>query len=51
MNIEYSDDEDEVVIEKEYITCIYLPTYKKWKPYKYNHKRLVDTYKKIKSYN
>jgi hypothetical protein len=53
MNIEYSDEEEsniEKEIEKEYITCIYLPTYKKWKPYKYNNRKCVDTYKKIKSY-
>ena len=50
-NIEYSDDEsDEPVVEKAYITCIYLHSYKKWKPYKYNHKKMVDTYKRIKSY-
>ena len=52
-NIEYSDDEESIEkesIEKEYITCLYLPTYKKWKPYKYNNRKLVDTYKKIKSY-
>lgn len=49
-NIEYSDDEEDTLIEREYITCLYLPTYKKWKPYKYNNRKLVDTYKKIKSY-
>jgi hypothetical protein len=49
-NIEYSDDEEEVIVEKEYITCLYLPSLKKWKPYKYNNRKLVDTYKKIKSY-
>jgi len=56
-NIEYSDDEeqenstDEKEIEKRYVTCLYLPTYKKWKPYKYNPRKMVDSYKKIKSYN
>jgi len=51
-NIEYSDDEEEELkhIDKEYITCLYLPSYKRWKPYKYNNRKLVDTYKKIKSY-
>lgn len=51
-NIEHSDDEEEeVIVQKQYITCLYLPSYKKWKPYKYNHRKLVDTHKKIKSYN
>lgn len=52
-NIEYSDDEseEERVIEKQYIICLYLPSYKKWKPYKYNNRKIVDSYKKIKSYN
>lgn len=58
-NIEYSDEEEqenltnekENEIEKHYVTCLYLPTYKKWKPYKYNPRKMVDSYKKIKSYN
>lgn len=49
-NIEYSDDEEECIVEKEYITCLYIPSLKKWKPYKYNHRKHVDTYTKIKSY-
>tara|TARA_B110000261_G_C13083045_1_gene356683 strand:+ start:1527 stop:2330 length:804 start_codon:yes stop_codon:yes gene_type:complete len=59
-NIEYSDEENVIekdnivekdnILEKEYITCLYLPSYKKWKPYKYNNRKIVDTYKKIKAY-
>lgn len=54
-NIEYSDDETtEENVEKEtvkYVTCIYLPSIKKWKPYTFNRSKKVDVFKKIFSYN
>jgi len=53
-NIEYSDDESDTIVEYEedtyYVTCIYLPVYKKWKPYTFNNRKRVDTLKKNTSF-
>jgi hypothetical protein len=50
-NIEYSDEETEVVEETRYVTCIWLPVHKKWKPYTFNARKHVDHLKKITSFD
>tara|TARA_B110000114_G_scaffold184530_2_gene228468 strand:- start:459 stop:1163 length:705 start_codon:yes stop_codon:yes gene_type:complete len=47
-NIEHSDDEEEPVINEAYVTCLYINTHNKWKPYKLNIHNKVDNHKKIK---
>lgn len=47
---EYSDDEtDKVDIKYVYITCLYIPQLKNWKPYQENIKKDTDTYNTIKN--
>lgn len=48
-NIEYSDDEDNEIqtINERNIICLYIPSNKKWKPYKINKSKHIDSIKKI----
>lgn len=52
-NIEYSDDEDENEEENKigdiYVTCIYINTLKKWKPYMKCNNNKVDTINYVKN--